>query len=202
MRKRPFSRATVWGRSHALIPAICVGLTTMFVTAIIVGRVISALRDASQNPPTMGTDWLAGVPPLVAALLSGVVAAVLTSFGMLRRAQERRRKDAHALLVLVARLRDGDELSPAERAEAFALMSTWTWLGCEEAWAVAHGTAEDQVVAYLFENLAPQSKVTLWAVGRLLDVSPPPGGQRASESGSRKSRSRTRSTRAITPRRA
>jgi hypothetical protein len=101
-------------------------------------------------------------------------------------------------------LRDGHQLAPIEKAETFALLTEWTWLGREDADAVVEARAQEPVMTYLLDNLAPQTKVTLWAVSRLREVSAPPRGHGSSESRSRRSRSRksTGGTRAMTPRQA
>lgn len=174
MRRRPFSRAIVWGRSGALFPAMCVALTAVAVIAVLVLPVLAALthgRPAARAG--IASDTTAGVPTLVAAMLSAYIAALLASFTIVRRGIDGLIDDKLRILARVEQVRAGVPLPEEQRFDTIARLSRRAWVTREEARAVAGGQADDRVMAYLLDNLAPQSKVTRRAARRLMAVAPP-----------------------------
>jgi hypothetical protein len=178
MRKRPFSRAYVWARSGALVPALCVALTSSLVIVVMVLPAISALTPG-PSPTRAGTvsDVRAGIPSLFAAALTAYIAALLASFTIVRRGIDGMIADKLLILARVEQVQAGVPLPDDQKAETIARLRRRGWVSPEDARAVANGQADERVMAYLLDNLAPQSRVTQWAVARVMEVYSPTQGR-------------------------
>lgn len=171
MRTRWISRTIVWARSGAFVPALVVLLTVCIATDIVVVPVLATLA-SGRSHVAANAEFLAGGPTLVAAMLSAFLAGALAAFGILRRGMDRLSQDKLLVLVRIEQLRAGRDLPDDQKFETIAILIRRGWCNPEQARALTNG-AEDGVLAYLLEHLSRQSRLTQWAVRRLMEEGRP-----------------------------